>query len=468
MTEQKIIKTDINFNNYTEITFYDGLFSGIEHLASCFQKETNKIFIGGQQGVQYLIPFDVITNNNPNNVVITDLRIFEKKIENEGKILNGKTISYCDTITLNHNMNFLTIDFSSMNYYSQTIREFSYKLEGLNDEWVTVPFYKNSITYSNLSPGEYDFVIKVSNDHGMWSDNETRLHVSILPPFWKTSLFRFLIIAFVVSAILVYNRLKDYNYIQEKKKLEAIVKERTSEVTSQKEELENANEVKNKFFNIIAHDLKNPVSSVVQLTELMKENFDLYTKEQQKEIIESIANSANATLFLLEDLLVWARSQINKITFSFEPQNIYELAQSEIINHFQQAINKNISLVNELENGTFVMADSSSIKTVFRNLISNAIKFSKTEGVIIIGGITENDSHIVFVKDFGIGMTNQTLDKLFKLSEKQSIDGTNGEKGSGLGLNICKEFIEKNHGKIWVESEPGKGSTFYFSLPILK
>lgn len=468
ITEQKIIKTDTNFNNYTEITFYDGLFSGIEHLASCYLKESNKIFIGGQQGVQYFKPFDTVANNSLNNVVITDLRIFEKQIENEEKILNGKTISYCDTIRLNHNMNFITIDFSSMNYYSQTVREFSYKLSGLNNEWITVPFYKNSITYSNLSPGEYDFKIKVSNDHGMWSDNETRLHISILPPFWKTSLFRFLIIAFVVSAILIYNRLKDYNYMQEKKKLEAIVKERTSEVTSQKEELENANEVKNKFFNIIAHDLKNPVSSVVQLTELMKDNFDSYTKEKQNEIIESIANSANSTLFLLEDLLVWARSQINKITFSFEPQNIYDLAQSEIINHYQQAINKNISLINELENGTFVMADSSSIKTVFRNLISNAIKFSKSEGAIIIGGITENDNYIVFVKDFGIGMTNKTLEKLFKLSEKQSIDGTNGEKGSGLGLNICKEFVEKNHGKIWVESEPETGSTFYFSLPLLK
>ncbi len=144
------------------------------------------------------------------------------------------------------------------------------------------------------------------------------------------------------------------------------------------------------------------------------------------------------------------------------------MAQSEIINHYQQAINKNILLVNELKNGTFIIADSSSIKTVFRNLISNAIKFSKPDNSVIIGGITDNDNFIVFVKDFGIGMTIQTLEKLFKLSEKQSLNGTNGEKGSGLGLNICKEFVEKNKGKIWVESEPGKGSTFFFSLPILK
>ncbi len=467
VTEQKVIKTDVNFKNYTEISLYDGLNSGIEHLSSTYLSETKKIFIGGQEGVQYLNPTVEVEENAINKVNITDLRIFEKKIENGDKILNGKTISYCDTVSLSHNMNFITIDFSSMNYNNQTNREFSYKLEGVNSEWINVPYNKNSVTYSNLSPGEYDFLIKVSNDHGIWTDNLTKLHISIFPPFWRTSLFRFLIIAFVVATLLIYSRLKDYNYKQEKKKLELIVKERTAVVVAQKEELEKANDVKNKFFNIIAHDLKNPVSSVVQLTELLKDNFSSFSEEQKKEIIDSSVNSANSTLNLLDDLLLWARSQINKITFTFEPQNIYDLAQSEIINHFQQASNKRIVLINELQNGTFVMADSSSVRTVFRNLISNSIKFSKPEGVVIIGGRADASTLTIFVKDFGIGMSEKTLRNLFRLSNKESIDGTVGEKGSGLGLNLCKEFVEKNSGNIWSESEPGKGSTFYFTLPIL-
>jgi len=473
ISEQKIIKTNEKFDSQISYSVNDGLNFGIEYLAAAYNPSSERIYFGGQEGVQFLNTNKLTTDSSTSNVVITDFRIFEKSLSSKSKILNGKTISYTDSIKLSNNENFITIDFSSMHFYEQNNNQFSYKLEGVNTEWITVPFNQNSVTYSNLSPGEYNFLIKASNNHGAWTNNLTRLHISITPPFWRTSWFRFFVIAFIIAIVWGYIKLREFNYLKEKRKLETIVSERTVEIVeknekleSQTEELIKANDVKNKFFNIIAHDLKNPVSSIVQLIELEKENFDVFTREQQLEIIQSTANSANSTLELLEDLLLWARSQTDKISYQFEKLNINNLAKSEINNLLQQAINKQITIKNNLLHNVCVTADSSSVKTIFRNLISNAIKFSPKGGIIKIGCHLRENELQIYVKDNGTGMSESTLQKLFVLSEKQSIEGTSGEKGSGLGLNLCQEFILKNGGRIWAESELNVGSTFYFTLPL--
>jgi signal transduction histidine kinase/ligand-binding sensor domain-containing protein len=473
ISEQKIIKTNEKFDSQTSYTLFDGLNFGIEHLAATYNSLSEKIYFGGQEGVQYLNTNILVTDSSSSNVVITDFKIFEKPIPRESKILNGKSISYTDSITLSNNENIITITFSAMHFYEQNNNLFSYKLEGVNTDWITVPYTQNSVTYSNLSPGEYNFLIKSTNNHGAWSENITRLHISITPPFWRTSWFRLMIIALIIAIVWGYVKIKEFNYLKEKKKLELIVSERTAEIVVKNEKLEiqteellKANDVKNKFFNIIAHDLKNPVSSIVQLIELEKENFDVFSREQQLEILQSTANSANTTLELLDDLLLWARSQTNKITFQFEQLNINNIAKIEINNLFQQAINKQITIKNNLLHNVCVIADISSVKTIFRNLLSNAIKFSNKGDNIKIGcHIKENDL-LIYIKDTGIGMSESTLQKLFVLSEKQSIEGTSGEKGSGLGLNLCQEFIIKNGGEIWAESELNVGSTFYFTLPL--
>ena len=473
ISAQKIIKTDYNFINHSEYTFFDGLNIGIEHLGATYSPLSKNIYIGGQQGVQYFQTTDMITDTSFNHVIITDFKIFEKTITAKDKILNGKSISYTDSITLSHNSNFITISFSAMRYFDQTNRQFSYKLKGVNNQWITVPYTKNSVTYSNLGPGDYDFLVKVSTDHGEWNDEMTKLHIHITPPFWETNGFKLMIVLFFASIVGVYIKYREYKYLKEKKNLERIVKERTAEIVEknkrleqQKEELVKVNDVKNKFFNIIAHDLKNPVSSMVQLIDLAYESFDRLSQEQHKEIISSASVSANSTLQLLEDLLIWARTQTGKITYHFEKINMYELVKDEINYLLQQALVKQITIKNNLLRNTSVYADISSLKTVFRNLISNAIKFTQKGGTIKIGCHISENNLIVYVKDNGIGMSGPTLEKLFVLSEKQSIDGTMGEKGTGLGLNLCEEFITKNGGKIWVESKLNEGSTFYFTIPL--
>jgi signal transduction histidine kinase len=472
MSEKRIFKTNLDFSEVFEYTISDGVSYGIEHLAACLNSERNRIFFGGQDGIQFFNTEELPVDTTMQNVVITNFKVFENEVTSADASLNGKSISYSDSITLGYKQNFITIDFSSMHFSNTTTQKYSYKLSGVNKDWVIADNNQNSVTYSNLKPYNYTFEVKVSSEHRTWFDKSTKLIIIIKPPFWQTDWFRFITIISIVSIIILIIRIREYNLVQDKKKLEKTVTKRTSElidqknkVEIQKEELQNANDVKNKFFNIIAHDLRNPVGSLVQLTSLLRENYNTLTEKQLKEIINAASSSSESTLELLEDLLIWARSQTNKINYKFEYAKPYFLAESEIQNLIHQAISKNIKVKNEISKHIDVNVDTSTIKTVFRNLLSNAIKFSTPNSHIEIGSEYQDEHLVIYMKDKGVGIPEEKLNKLFKINEKISTDGTNGEKGSGLGLNLCAEFIKNNNGTIWAKSEKEKGTTFFFTLP---
>jgi two-component system sensor histidine kinase/response regulator len=179
-----------------------------------------------------------------------------------------------------------------------------------------------------------------------------------------------------------------------------------------------------------------------------------------------INNSAAQTLRLLENLLEWANSQRGKISFNPIPIKLKELFNEEFSVLNGVAKGKNIELKSSLFDNLMIIADKNMIKTILRNLISNAIKFTHKNGKVEVKAIAINNQVKISVSDSGIGMTKETIAKLFRIDANQSTPGTENEKGTGLGLVLCKEFIEKHGGKIWVESESGKGSTFKFSIPL--
>ena len=224
---------------------------------------------------------------------------------------------------------------------------------------------------------------------------------------------------------------------------------------------------KDKFFSIVAHDLKGPFSGFLNLTDLMaKSAEDLSAKEIIK-MATMINQSANSVYKLIEDLLQWARTQNDTLPFNREELDIYEIAFNAVFSLNQSANNKDIKLRLKLQINTILSCDRNMITTVFRNLISNAIKFTPEGGIIEIGGelMAETNECKCYVADNGVGMDEQLLEKLFRIDQHVTTKGTNKETGTGLGLILCKEFIEKHGGRIWAESEVNKGSTFYFTLP---
>lgn len=229
--------------------------------------------------------------------------------------------------------------------------------------------------------------------------------------------------------------------------------------------LKELNASKDKFFSIIAHDLKVPISGFLNLTEMLLKDFGELTLSEIQKMSQALNISASHLYKLLENLLEWSSSQTSRIRCKPEMLDVYELAMNNIFLIQDVAKEKNITIQTELKRNTFAFFDYDMINTVLRNLMSNAVKFTYPGGYINIDCI-ENDNHIeLFIKDNGVGIDQKIQDELFKIDYHNVSLGTKQERGTGLGLILCNEFIRKHGGKIKVESAPGKGSVFSFTLP---
>lgn len=222
---------------------------------------------------------------------------------------------------------------------------------------------------------------------------------------------------------------------------------------------------KDKFFSIIAHDLKGPFNGIIGLSELLLEKKDHSDNDETNEFIQLIHQSSKNTYSLLENLLTWAQSQTGSIEFSPKKLEIISIADKTINLLSNIAQNKNIVIRSQIEKNEYVIADRDMLETILRNLVSNAIKFTQTNGEVLFSMTKENNQTVFSVKDNGIGISSEKSAELFTIDQKHSTFGTNDEAGTGLGLMLCKEFVKKHGGKIWVESQIGKGSDFRFSIP---
>ena len=226
------------------------------------------------------------------------------------------------------------------------------------------------------------------------------------------------------------------------------------------------NASKDKFFSIISHDLRSPFTSIIGFAEVMLEDINTLSQEEIKEFTNSIYKSSKNIQNLLENLLQWSRVQTGRIELNPINFDLNSLINDVIALYHVNAARKKISLVNKVENQYYVKADKFMIDTLLRNLVSNSIKFTNQGGEIkIIVDDSLEGRLLVTISDNGVGINEETIEKLFKIDSHVTTKGTEKEKGTGLGLILCKEFVEKNNGKIWVESKIGKGSDFKFTLP---
>ena len=231
------------------------------------------------------------------------------------------------------------------------------------------------------------------------------------------------------------------------------------------EELKLLNASKDKFFSIISHDLRSPFNSLLGLTEYISQSYDEMTPQDIKSSITSIYNSSRQVYGLILNLLEWSMIQSGRIKVDKSIINLKELG-NEIKNLYEEAANqKQLELNINISEEIFVYADKYMIDTIIRNFVSNSIKFTNPGGKITIKGIINGDNAEVSVTDTGIGISTENQKNLFRIDEQFRREGTANEKGTGLGLILCKEFIEKNNGVLWVESEEGNGSRFSFTLP---
>lgn len=447
---------------------------------SSFMDSDGYVYFGGTNGISYFHPDEININYLPPKVLFTQLQLINKEvsIDSEKSPLHTN-INFQDKVRFTHDQNIFRICFAAQNYIQSERNEYKYKLKGFDETWQICNFSPEAV-YMNLEPGDYTLLVQASNNDKVWNRKGAELKIKILPPWWNTIWFRTLMLISIVLTLLgIYNyrvqSIKQYN-----KKLEQKVAERTHEISmlaeelkaqndqlqDKKEELTQINYTKDKFFSIIAHDLKNPMGVIIGFADLLNKSFDKYTEDKKKKFIETIANSSKNLLALLENLLEWSRSQSGRMPFEPKLININEVINENITTLKHHAKKKDISLNYHSENNTVAYADYNMINTVLRNLTSNAIKFTPHGGQINYSISELNNSIKISIQDSGIGMNEDQLQALFRIDKNNSTKGTDSEAGTGLGLILCKEFIDKHNGEIWAESTKGEGSTFNIVLPI--
>jgi signal transduction histidine kinase len=271
-------------------------------------------------------------------------------------------------------------------------------------------------------------------------------------------------------ALTVTEAIKSYdNSIKLEKRtqeLEELTKTLELKVEERTEELQIANKTKDKFFSIIAHDLKNPFNYLIGMTGIINEYMDSMEPEELKELIGKLQESAKNAFNLLQNLLDWARSQRDALQMNPAPVSINLIVTNSITPLLDLALEKDIVISNKIDTETKVLVDEYMITTVVRNIVSNAIKYTRNNGEVSFTSNEKDGMMTISVTDNGVGMSERILGKLFKIGENVTVKGTKDEGGTGLGLILCAEFISKHKGKIWAESKEGEGSTFHFSIPI--
>ena len=230
-------------------------------------------------------------------------------------------------------------------------------------------------------------------------------------------------------------------------------------------ELRESNAAKDKFFSIIAHDLKNPFHSILNFSDLLLKHYSTYDKEEVQTFIKMIHESSRQAFNLLDNLLHWSRAQTGRINLHTDIVDLHDLVTKNIYLLEGAALEKNIHISHSVHPKTFILCDENMISTVIRNLLSNAIKFTRPTGKITISSREKSHIHEISVNDTGVGIKEEDLDKLFRIDIHYSTTGTANEEGTGLGLILCQEFVNLNNGSIRVISKPGKGSTFLVELP---
>ncbi len=322
-------------------------------------------------------------------------------------------------------------------------------MEGISDYWIDNGNRK-FVSFYGLPPGEYIFQVKGSNNDGVWSIEDASIRIVVLPPWWKSNYAYFSYLVVLVLAIISFVKLRERKLKHDKVLLEKKVLERTIKIkeqnriiTSKNEELNELNRTKDKFFSIIGHDLGNHFNIIIGYTDILLSGFRKMDADKQEYHLTNIHKSSMQAYDLLGNLLTWARLQRNAIVYNPENLNVNANISKLIVFHEEAALKKNILIEVLSKEDLNVHADVNMFSTIIRNLLGNAIKFTLGNGEIAICLRRENADCEITVKDSGVGIPKENLEKIFRVDSNVSTKGTEGEKGTGLGLAISQKIIKE-------------------------
>lgn len=432
---------------------------------AAYRCKDGSLLFGSTDGFILFHPDSLRPNTNTPSVYCTDLLI-DHTVQRYGDsaCILTKALQSTDTLVLPYSNSVISIQFAGIEFSSPASLNYAYQLQGLNDRWISLG-KDRTVSVSNLAPGSYCLHIKAMTASGLYGTNGQGLTIIVLPPWWRTWWFAAIVGAAAVGLIVLLFQYRLRRIKQSHKALELIVENRTADLKSANNELSELNTMKNRLFSIIAHDLRNPMNTLTGFSALLTDNYESISPEKKHKYSKMIAVSARNISNQLEQLLQWAIVQSGTAKASPKDCELSSLLQEVLALVNEMALVKNIRIDTDIDCAHHAYVDAAMISTVIRNLVSNAIKFTPQHGRITVTILEQDTCIVLSITDTGVGMTSEQLDGLFGTDVKQSTYGTNNEKGTGLGLGICKDFVEKNNGTLTVERTLGIGSSFRCSLP---
>ncbi len=516
------------FKNYFE---NDGLLSSQFYWAASYRNKEGKLFFGNMSGLNYFNPDEMIDYPYVPEVVFTDFKIFNESVSIGQKrnhyIPLTKSISATDAIKISYRDNVFSIKFEALNYFLSDKITYAYKMEGVDKDWVYVPSSRRFAIYTNLKGGSYLFQVKAINSDGISSYTPKTLMVTVIPPFWETLWFKLLMTFILVMLVIGYVKYRTHYLHEQKEKLEQLVTERTAKIDEQKKKLEiQANhlleinrelelhqqqiegqkqelEVKNRkimqqrdeliilnrkvrnisqlrlrFFTNISHEFRTPLTLILGPLETLSNLIKPETEAGQ--LIYTVRKNADRLLHLINQLMLFRRLEESKMKIKVVRKDVVKFVDHLVHSFDDLAKQKNITYkLHITEPPAETWFDEEKLEIVLYNLISNAFKYTFENGRIDVTLSVipprnikiENEAEnclYISVSDTGIGISQKNLDKIFTRFYRANTQENMHIKGSGLGLAFAHELIEAMHGRIYVESEPGKGSTFLVKIPYTK
>ena len=469
---------------FTNYNMSDGV-QGNEFKIQAFCKSSSgMMYFGGNNGLNQFFPDEIKSLAFEPPLVITNFQVFNKEVnvakdEKDPSPLK-KSLTETKSISLPYSDAVFSLEFASLNYTSAEKKKYAYMLVGFDKNWNDAGTARVA-TYTNLDPGAYTFKVKGLNNEGKWSANMISLEIIIMPPFWLTWWFKLLVAMAILSAIVGFYKYRVYAIQTQKRKLQRKVHKQTLQLLlSSKEEQEAREEaeksrhetellydqlkLKNKeleqFAYVASHDLQEPLRTTSSFVALIQKQYMGQIDEKADKYLTFIADASNRMKVLIKDLLDFSR--------------IGTKGQAEILdsNAILNNVLKDLSVATQearaniqYENLPAIHGYPTEIKLLFQNLLINAIKFRKQNTIpnINIDAHRQNGHWKFGFKDNGIGIAKENQDRIFDIFQR--LHSRTEYDGSGIGLSHCKKIVELHHGKIWVESTPGQGSVFYFTIP---
>ena len=452
--------------NYKDSIFtnYD-ISSGIQNkefnTGAYFKDSHGNLYFGGIDGLTFFKPEinKIIEKSKDYPLILTQL------YSNNGEVKVKKNSDLNYTLNLKTSAEFLNIEFSLLSYLLPEQNYYQYRNLKRGSKWIDLGNSKK-IFLNQPTAGKQTLEIRAGikgKDNFSYS---LKLTIIKEPHYWQTWWFWIIfgITLTLVTVVLVLRKI--WLSKEEKRKLTMLVNIRTRELNETNDELRESNDTKDRLFSIIAHDLRNPLNSLLGFSSLLETQWEDFPEKEKKEFASIIHSSSKNLNSLLDNLLNWSRLQMKNIKPSFMMMELEPIVDSNLAFLESSILRKNINIDTQDLSGGSVFADPDIISIIIRNLLSNAVKFTHDKGSIKLSLERENKYCKLSITDNGMGIDEETLENLFDVKKNTSKHGTNNEMGTGLGLLLCHDFAVLNNGKITVTSEVGKGSCFMLYLPV--